>query len=84
VRLFIAVTGRKKTPSDPPIGSGSALSGGVKKPIFKAGSSKNGFIQGTLAPVNNKHEGRFGWGDIVTLIALTIGLLALARVVLTH
>jgi hypothetical protein len=57
---------------------------GVKKTVFKTSASKNGFIQGTLAPVNDKHEGRFGWGDIVTLIALTIGLLALARVILTH
>jgi hypothetical protein len=56
----------------------------VKKASFKTSPSKNGFIQGTLAPVNDKQEGRFGWGDIVTLIALTIGLLALARVILTH
>jgi hypothetical protein len=56
----------------------------VKKAAFKTSPSKNGFIQGTLAPVNDKREGRFGWGDIVTLIALTIGLLALARVILTH
>jgi hypothetical protein len=56
----------------------------VKKAVFKASPSKNGFIQGTLAPVNDKREGRFGWGDIVTLIALTVGLLALARVILTH
>jgi hypothetical protein len=56
----------------------------VKKAIFKAGATKNGFIQGTLAPVNDKREGRFGWGDVVTLIALTLGLLALARVILTH
>jgi len=66
------------------LGAGYAPSGGVKKASFKSGPSKNGFIQGTLAPVNDKQEGRFGWADIVTLIALTVGLLALARVVLTH
>jgi len=56
----------------------------VKKAVFKTGPAKNGFIQGTLAPVNDKQEEKFGWGDIVTLIALIVGVLALARVVLTH
>jgi hypothetical protein len=56
----------------------------VKKAVFKTGPSKNGFIQGTLAPVNHKQEARFGWGDVVTLIALIVGVLALARVILTH
>jgi hypothetical protein len=56
----------------------------VKKAVFKTGPAKNGFIQGTLAPVNDKHEARFGWGDVVMLIALIVGLLALARWILTH
>ena len=54
------------------------------KKAVKTGPARNGFIQRTLAPVNDKAEGRFGWGDIVTLIALIVGLLALARVVLAH
>jgi len=56
----------------------------VKKAVIKPGPAKNGFIQATLAPVNDKEEGRFGWGDVVTLMALIAGVLALARVVLTH
>jgi hypothetical protein len=62
----------------------SAIPFYVKKAVFKGVPSKNGFIQTTLAPVNDKNEGRFGWGDVATLIALIIGLFALARVLLKH
>jgi hypothetical protein len=56
----------------------------VKKAGSKGAPSKNGFIQATLAPVNDKNEGRFGWGDVVTIIALITGLFALARLLLKH
>jgi hypothetical protein len=56
----------------------------VKKTAFKTAANRHGFIEATVAPVGDKHECRFGWGDILTLIALIVGILALARVVLTH
>jgi len=55
----------------------------VKKAAFKS-PGKSGFIRAILTPCNGKQDARFGWGDILTLMALVIGILALARIILAH
>jgi hypothetical protein len=55
----------------------------VKKAVFRAHPGKNGFIRTSLSTAH-KHEPRFGWWDMVTLAALIVGGLALARVLMAH
>jgi len=55
----------------------------VKKAVFRAESGKGGFIRTMLAPVNDKREPRFSWFDLAMLLALIIGAVFLARLVLT-
>jgi len=56
----------------------------VKKAVFRAESGKEGgFIRTMLAPVNDKREPRFSWFDLAMLLALIIGAVFLARLVLT-
>ena len=57
---------------------------GVKRAVFKVQPGKNGFIRTTLCPVNDRRELKLTWGDVLTLAALVIGGLALARVLLAH
>ena len=56
----------------------------VKKVVFRAEAGKSAFVRGTLTPVSSKQEVRFGWWDMVTLAALIVGGLALARVLMAH
>ena len=56
----------------------------VKKVVFRVAQGKSGFIRTILSPCNEKRDARFGWGDVVTLMALVIGILALARIILAH
>lgn len=56
----------------------------VKKVVFRAEPGKNGFIRSTLTPLSNRRELKFGWWDMVTLAALVVGGLALARVLMAH
>jgi len=56
----------------------------VKKAAFRVTQGKSGFIRTILTPCNEKRDARFGWGDVVTLTALVVGIIALARIVLAH
>jgi len=56
----------------------------VKKAVFRLTTGAKGFIHTTLAPVQDRVEPKFGWSELVTLMALVVGGLALARVVLAH
>jgi len=56
----------------------------VKKAVFRAETGKNGFIRTTLTPSHCKNDPTFGWWDMLTLIALIGGGLALARVLMAH
>jgi len=56
----------------------------VKKASFKAEPARNGFIRTTISPVHDDHEARFGWCDILMLVALIVGVVAVARVLLAH
>jgi hypothetical protein len=55
----------------------------VKKAAFRAHTEKNGFIRTTLCPIH-RNDQKFGWWDMVTLVALIGGGLALARVLMAH
>src|SRR5207237_4302917 len=56
----------------------------VKKVVFRAQPGRDGFIRSTLTPLQQKQQTRFGWWDMVTLAALIVGALALARVLMAH
>jgi len=56
----------------------------VKRAVLKVQPTKNGFIRATLCPVNDRRELKLTWGDLLTLAALVVGGLALARVLLAH
>ena len=64
--------------------AGLMLTESVKKVIFRAEPGKTGFVRGALNPLSHRHETRFGWWDMVTLAALVLGGLALARVLMAH
>ncbi len=51
---------------------------------FRLQPTKGGFIRTTLAPINDKRDGRFGFLDLVMFLALVIGSVAVARVLLAH
>ncbi len=52
--------------------------------MFKTDTSRSGFIRSTLAPIDSKKEARFGLLDIVLLVGLVLGVLALMRLLLAH
>ena len=56
----------------------------MAKVIYKADDSRRGFISGMLAPVNAKHEHRFGVRETVLVMALVAGVLALMRFLLAR
>jgi hypothetical protein len=56
----------------------------VKKAAFRIAPGNKGFIQTTVAPVQDRNSPKFGWSDLLTLAAIVIGGLALARLVLAH
>jgi hypothetical protein len=56
----------------------------MKRATFKLVPAKGGWIRTTLSPINDKHEARFGFMDLTMFLALTIGTVALARVLLAH
>jgi hypothetical protein len=51
----------------------------VHKAIFKADSSKGGFIRSTIAPVNDRKEPGFGAWDAMELTALVFSVLLVMR-----
>jgi hypothetical protein len=60
------------------------LTESVKKVVYRAEPGKTGLIRSTFTPIDHKHEVRFGWWDMITLAALVVGGLALARVLMAH
>ena len=56
----------------------------MNRAIFKAGPKKGGFIRTTLAPVSDKNDDRLGVLDVVLLISLIGGGIALMRYLLAH
>jgi len=56
----------------------------VKKTASVDPLQKNGFDRAVLCPVNRKGRTRLCWVDLVTLLALMIGILLLAKRFLGH
>jgi len=56
----------------------------MNRAIFKAGPQKGSFIRTNLATVSDKHDDRLGVLDVVMLIALIGGGIALMRYLLAH
>ena len=56
----------------------------VAKVIYKADGSRRGFIGAMLAPVNCRHEPRFGVRETLLVMTLVAGILALMRLLLAR
>ena len=65
-------------------GSFCAVFGSVKKAVTKGGRSKAGFIRSTISPVHDDHDSRFGLVDVMMIVALIGGTIAIARFFLAH
>jgi hypothetical protein len=51
---------------------------------FKVLPSKGGWIRTTIAPINDKHAGKFGLTDVIMFSALVVAVIAVARVFIAH
>ena len=56
----------------------------VPKVIYTASDSSRGFINAMLAPVNCRHEPRFGVRQTLWITTLTFGMVALMRLLLAN
>jgi hypothetical protein len=56
----------------------------MNRAIFKAGPKKGSFIRTNLAPISDRNDDRLGVLDVVLLIALVGGGIALMRFLLAH
>ena len=56
----------------------------MKRADFKVLPGKGGWIHTTLSPVNEKHSSSFGFGDVVMLSALVLGVIMVARLFIAH
>ncbi len=56
----------------------------MKRAAFKLDTGKGGWIRTTLAPLNDKHEARFGAVDMVMFLGLVGMVVAVARVLIAR
>jgi hypothetical protein len=56
----------------------------MKRADFKVLPDKGGWIHTTLSPINDKHSGSFGIGDVIMLSALVFGVIMVARLFIAH
>ena len=56
----------------------------MKRAAFKLAPCKGGWIRTTIAPLNDKHEARFGAADAVMLLALVTAIVAVARILIAR
>ncbi len=56
----------------------------AKRATIKLHPGRGGWIHTTIAPIQDKHEARFGVMDMTMLVVLTLGLVAIARFLIAH
>ena len=56
----------------------------MKRAEFKVLPGKGGWIRTTIAPVNDKHSGSFGFLDVVMFTALVLTVISVARLFIAH
>jgi hypothetical protein len=56
----------------------------MKRAAFKVHPSKGGWIRTTIAPINDRREATLGLSDVLMFMALVVGTVAVARVLLAH
>ncbi len=56
----------------------------MKRAAFKLAPCKGGWIRTTIAPLNDKREGRFNLADGVMFFALVAAVVAIARVLIAR
>ena len=56
----------------------------MKRATLKVHSAHGGWIRTTIAPVNDKHEARFGVVDVVMFLGLVAIVVGIARVLIAH
>jgi hypothetical protein len=66
------------------VGLRIALKGSMKRATFKLQSVRGGWIRTTLAPLNDKHEAKFGVVDAVMFTVVIAFVIGVARIFLAH
>ena len=56
----------------------------MKRAVIRLDHGRGGWIHTTIAPINDKHEARFGKIDVVMFGALVLAMVAVARLLLAH
>lgn len=56
----------------------------MKRALFKLDAGKGGFIRTTLAPISERGVPRLGAMDVLMVLALVVGAVAVARVLVAH
>lgn len=56
----------------------------MKRAAFKLDPCKGGWIRTTIAPLNDKREGKFGTVDVVMFFTLVTAVVAVARVLIAR
>ncbi len=56
----------------------------MKRALFRVDAGKGGFIRTTLSPINERTGPRLNVLDVVMVLALVLGAVAVARVFIAH
>ncbi len=56
----------------------------MKRAAFKVHPDARGWLRTSIVPVNDKHEARFGAGDILMFAAIVVGMITMARLLIAH
>ncbi len=56
----------------------------MNRAVLKLGPNRGGWIHNTIAPIQDKHEARFGVLDVLLLATLITTVVTLARILLAH
>lgn len=67
-----------------PHGPLCAVSHSMKRAAFKLHPARGGWIRTTLAPINDKHEARFGVIDTFMFMGLVAIVITVARLIIAH
>ncbi len=56
----------------------------MKRVGFRVHPDSRGWLRTSIVPVNDKHEARFGTGDVLMFAAVVFGMIAVARLLIAH
>ncbi len=56
----------------------------AKRGSIKLHPGRGGWIHTSIAPIQDKHEARFGVMDVAMFVGLVLGVVAIARFLIAH